>query len=54
MERTVYLLEKFMDYIFDIKADRAERITEALEKFKHLDEEQQNQILKTIEQTQTT
>lgn len=49
MNQTVYRLEQFLDYIFDIKKDRAQRITEALSAFMSLDEDQQDEIIKTIE-----
>lgn len=49
MSQTVYRLEKIMDYIFDIKEDRALRITAALSILISLDEDQQDEIIKTIE-----
>lgn len=49
MNQTVYRFEKIMDYIFDIKEDRAQRITEALCVFISLNENQQDEIIKTIE-----
>lgn len=49
MSQTVYRLEKIMDYIFDIKEDRAQRITSALSMFITLDEDQQDEIIRTIE-----
>lgn len=48
MNRIVFRLEQFLDYIFDIKKDRAQRITEALSVFMSLDEDRQDEIIKTI------